>query len=84
MAIKDIVELESKGVAVPMAAPTVQEVQRTRGNFIAGREVPSKRIKSMYRRIKHGGMSMRAWALTLKGDDYNVAQQWFRNKAATG
>lgn len=84
MAIKDIVELESKGTSVPVApVSTVQEIQRSRGHYVQGRQVPSKRLKALHRRVgRHH--PLRAWAMTLKGEDYNLAQQWFRNKAETG
>lgn len=81
MAIKDIIELESKGFSVPVAVapkPTTQEIDRTRGKFVPGRNLPSKQIRTAHRRAKTD-KSLKQWAAD---SFYNSAAvvQWRDNK----
>jgi hypothetical protein len=78
--VRDLVtEQEQRSVPVPVpAAPPVRyQVQRPSRRKRA--EVPSKRLKSMYRRA-NVHISLRAWAQQLRGPDGEVAAAWFRNK----
>jgi hypothetical protein len=86
--LRDVVtEQEPKGVPIAIAVVDLEpKVPRKRGpvaRVTARREddplIPSKRIKSMYRRA-NAGIPLRQWAALLQGEDRSVVEQWWRNK----
>lgn len=82
MAVKDIIEIEPKGVPVEAPPPlkqTEQQKERTRGRFVPGRTVPSKQVKVAHRMSK-SPLSLKAWARANKFDP-DMVVRWFKNKS---
>lgn len=87
--LRDVItEQEPKGIPVPVAALPLEaeKPKKVRGPAMRvtarradDKLIPSKRIKSMYRRA-NVGIPLRQWAAMLRGEDKDVVDQWWRNK----
>lgn len=88
--LRDVVtEQEPKGIPVivdaVVAKPEPKEPRKTRSlprttpRRADDRFIPSKRLKSMYRRA-NVHIPLREWAAMLRGEDKSVVDQWLKNK----